>query len=32
MTTDTQSGMNMNQALIWLGVLIVVLAVVYVVI
>jgi len=32
MTTDTQSGMNMNQALIWLGVLIVVLAVVYAVI
>jgi hypothetical protein len=32
MTTDTQGGMNMNQMLIWLGVLIVVLAVVYVVI
>jgi hypothetical protein len=32
MTTDTQSGINMNQALIWLGVLIVVLAVVYAVI
>jgi hypothetical protein len=30
MTTDTQSGMNLNQALVWLGVLIVVLAVVYV--
>ena len=30
MTTDTQSGMNLNQALIWLGLLIVVFAVLYV--
>ena len=29
MTTDTQGGMNLNQTLIWLGVIIVVLAVVY---
>ncbi|MCF8476984.1 MAG: LPXTG cell wall anchor domain-containing protein [Pseudolabrys sp.] len=29
MTTDTQGGMNMNQILLWLGIIIVALAAVY---
>jgi len=29
MATDTQSSMNLNQTLIWLGVIVVVLGVVY---
>lgn len=29
MTTDTQGGMNMNQILLWIGVLIVVLGGIY---
>jgi hypothetical protein len=32
MATDTQGGMNLNQTLVWLGVIIVVLAAVYILI